>query len=54
MQLEDIKAIGVVGAGQMGRGIAQVCTAAGYRVLLMDASAAVVADAISKIRISLD
>ena len=34
MKLDDITTIGVVGAGQMGRGIAQVCATAGYRVLL--------------------
>ena len=31
-----MKAIGVIGAGQMGAGIAQVSAAAGYRVLLSD------------------
>ncbi|MCA9624812.1 MAG: 3-hydroxybutyryl-CoA dehydrogenase, partial [Myxococcales bacterium] len=36
MKLEDIRAIGVVGAGQMGRGIAQVAAAAGYDVFLCD------------------
>jgi len=38
MQLSDIGVITVVGAGQMGAGIAQVCAAAGYRVLLADAA----------------
>ena len=37
MNVSDIKVIGVVGAGQMGGGIAQVCAGAGYRVLLCDA-----------------
>jgi len=32
----DIKTIGVLGAGQMGGGIAQVAAQAGYRVLLAD------------------
>ena len=32
----DIKKIGVVGAGQMGGGIAQVCAVAGYDVYLID------------------
>lgn len=32
----DIKQIAVVGAGTMGHGIAQVCAASGYRVLLID------------------
>ena len=35
--------IGVVGAGQMGAGIAQVSAQAGYRVLLSDVSADVAA-----------
>ena len=38
MKPEDIETIGVVGAGQMGAGIAQVCAATGYRVLLSDAN----------------
>ena len=38
MKIDDIKSIGIVGAGQMGRGIAQVCAASGYRVLLVDVS----------------
>jgi len=38
MQLSEIRVIAVVGAGQMGAGIAQVCAQAGYRVLLTDAA----------------
>jgi 3-hydroxybutyryl-CoA dehydrogenase len=34
----DIKQVGVVGAGQMGNGIAHVCAIAGYDVLLFDAN----------------
>ncbi|MEN0000259.1 MAG: 3-hydroxyacyl-CoA dehydrogenase NAD-binding domain-containing protein, partial [Pseudomonadota bacterium] len=34
----DIKTIGVIGAGQMGAGIAQVSAAAGYSVILTDVS----------------
>ncbi len=34
----DITTIGVLGAGQMGGGIAQVAAAAGYQVVLADAS----------------
>jgi 3-hydroxybutyryl-CoA dehydrogenase len=34
----DIKTIGVLGAGQMGGGIAQVAAAAGYDVVLADAT----------------
>lgn len=33
-----IRSVGVVGAGQMGCGIAQVCAAAGYKVALNDIS----------------
>jgi 3-hydroxybutyryl-CoA dehydrogenase len=34
----DIKTVGVIGAGQMGSGIAHVCALAGYDVLLNDVS----------------
>ena len=34
-----LKTIGVIGAGQMGSGIAHVCALAGYQVLLNDVSA---------------
>ena len=36
--MTDIKAVGVIGAGQMGAGIAQVCALNGYDVLLNDIS----------------
>jgi len=36
MNVTDIKVIGVIGAGQMGSGIAQVAAATGYRTLLSD------------------
>jgi len=36
MAIEDIRKIGVIGAGQMGNGIAHVCALAGYEVALMD------------------
>jgi 3-hydroxybutyryl-CoA dehydrogenase len=38
MQFSEIGAIAIVGAGQMGAGIAQVCAQRGYRVLLADAA----------------
>jgi 3-hydroxybutyryl-CoA dehydrogenase len=38
MQLSEIGVIAIVGAGQMGAGIAQVCAERGYRVLLADAA----------------
>jgi 3-hydroxybutyryl-CoA dehydrogenase len=34
--MSDVATIGVIGAGQMGAGIAQVCAAAGYAVRLQD------------------
>ncbi|MRG55175.1 3-hydroxyacyl-CoA dehydrogenase [Phyllobacterium sp. YR620] len=34
-----IKTVGIIGAGQMGSGIAQVCAVAGYNVLIHDQSA---------------
>jgi 3-hydroxybutyryl-CoA dehydrogenase len=36
--MNEIQTIGVVGAGTMGHGIAQVALAAGYRVVLVDAA----------------
>lgn len=36
MQLQDIKKVGVVGAGTMGQGIAQISALAGYSVVLYD------------------
>ena len=36
MTIDDIQTIGVVGAGQMGRGIAQVLATAGWNILLVD------------------
>ncbi len=36
MKLEDIKKIGVCGAGTMGHGIAQVCAQAGYEVIVRE------------------
>ena len=33
---DDIQKIGVIGAGQMGSGIAHVCAASGYDVYLID------------------
>jgi 3-hydroxyacyl-CoA dehydrogenase len=36
MTLDGIKTIGIVCAGQMGRGISQVCATVGYQVLLVD------------------
>ncbi|WP_266203361.1 3-hydroxyacyl-CoA dehydrogenase family protein [Pontibacter kalidii] len=41
MTLADIKTIGVVGAGTMGQGIAQICAQAGYTTILFDINAQV-------------
>ncbi len=47
--VRDIKTIGVIGAGQMGAGIAQVSASAGYAVLLSDISLENAKAAIAKI-----
>ena len=45
----DIKSVGIIGAGQMGSGIAQVCAQSGYGVLLFDQSADAVKKAFERI-----
>ncbi len=45
----EIRKIGVVGAGQMGNGIAHVCAVAGYQVALNDLSAERVKSALATI-----
>ena len=44
-----IKTVGIIGAGQMGAGIAQVCAQAGYDVLIYDQSADAVKGAVARI-----
>lgn len=39
--MQNIKRVGVVGSGAMGRGIAQICAQAGLAVVLMDADAGI-------------
>ena len=46
----DVKSIGVIGAGQMGSGIAQVCAQSGYDVKLSDIDAAALEKAVDGIR----
>ena len=50
----EIRTVGVVGAGQMGNGIAHVCALAGYDVLLNDVEQANLERAISSIEGNLD
>jgi 3-hydroxyacyl-CoA dehydrogenase (EC 1.1.1.35) len=49
----EVKTIGVVGAGQMGSGIAQVAAQAGYQVLLLDVSQEALERGLEAIRRSL-
>lgn len=49
MTAPDIANVAVLGAGTMGKGIAQVCAQAGYRVKLFDANHATLEQAISDI-----
>jgi 3-hydroxybutyryl-CoA dehydrogenase len=49
-----LKTIGVIGAGQMGNGIAHVCALAGYDVKLFDVKPEIAAAAIEKIAGNID
>ncbi|GKS60061.1 3-hydroxybutyryl-CoA dehydrogenase [Nitrospira sp.] len=51
MTIDDIKTIGIVGAGQMGSGIVHVCAAAGWKVLLVDVTEQALREAIRKISV---
>ncbi|MCX7756867.1 MAG: 3-hydroxybutyryl-CoA dehydrogenase [candidate division WOR-3 bacterium] len=53
MRLEDIKKVGVIGAGTMGSGIAQVFACSGYEVILVDISEAILTNALEGIKKSL-
>ena len=50
----DIQKIGIVGAGQMGNGIAHVMALAGYDVLLNDVSADALAKAMKTVTGNMD
>lgn len=50
----EIKSVGVIGAGQMGNGIAQVCAQFGYSVVMMDVSGASLEKGIATITSSCD
>ncbi len=52
--MTDLKTIGIVGAGQMGNGIAHVCALAGLDVHLLDAKPEAVAAALATIGKNLD
>src|SRR5690606_6499101 len=54
MKFENIKTIGVVGAGTMGQGIAQICAQAGYKTILFDINAQVLQKAEALITKNLD
>lgn len=49
MTIDDIQTIGVVGAGQMGQGIAQVLATAGWNILLVDVTEEALEHATKKI-----
>lgn len=49
MKLDEITSIGVVGAGQMGAGIAQICAVSGFQVSLCDVSVDAAARSVSGI-----
>jgi len=54
MDLSHIRTFGVVGAGQMGLGIAQVAAQAGFSVLVSDASLELAEKNVAKLGVSLD
>lgn len=54
LKLEDIKRVAVLGAGQMGAGIAQVCAMAGYEVIMRDIADQFIAKGVAGIKGSLD
>jgi len=54
VKVEDVKVVGVLGAGTMGSGIAQVCAMAGYEVVLRDIEDRFLERGLSNIRKSLE
>lgn len=54
MQVEDIEKIGVIGAGEMGHGIAEVSILAGYDVILRDIKQEFVDEGMEKIEESVN
>ena len=54
MKVEDIKTIAVIGAGDMGHGIAEVALISGYKVYLRDVKQEFVEKGVSRITESLE
>jgi len=54
MPVPEIKTVGIVGAGTMGVGIAQVCAMAGYNTLLFDVKPELAIDALRQIEKNID
>jgi 3-hydroxybutyryl-CoA dehydrogenase len=52
--MANIKTVGVIGAGQMGAGIAHVCALAGYDVVLNDIARAKIDDGLAVIEHNMD
>ena len=50
----EIRSVGIIGAGQMGNGIAHVCALAGYDVVLNDISEEALAQAMTRIQKNMD
>ncbi len=50
MKVEDIKVVGIIGAGVMGNGIAQVFARNGYEVILVDISEEILEKALENIK----
>lgn len=53
MDSDKIHTVGIIGAGTMGQGIAQVCAVSGFNVLLFDVDAGLLKKRISNIEASL-
>ena len=54
MTIDSIKTIAVIGMGTMGQGIAQVCAARGFKVLVYDVQAEVIIKGVNAIKKNLE
>ena len=52
--MSEVRTVGVIGAGQMGTGIAQVCALAGFDVVLYDVSHEQARQGVAKVQAGLD